>query len=463
MKRQIVKVLQEMGFRDGDRLPSVRTLMKSLGASSATVQAALAELESNGKICKIQGKGCFWGKAPKTQAIPNTPEKGYEKISRGFNRDFAQGYLKPSQPLPLAKELCTRYNVSPSTLRNFLAEKVEHGVLYKQGRRYFFKNNPHKKVNAPLSELIFVTRCNSWGGFNAESERELDFLRLIYKTAGRDKYKLTLFGFNEASGKLIDRSGKPCKLSEHPNAVGAILSTLLVQDARPLLYFFSGVKIPVAVWWEHPIGDVPKSFLRKDNWMFFNSTFGKQPGKEIGKYLLKQGITEAAYFSPYHGSSWSKDRLTGLEESGLVVHPYVDDEFASPWDYKEIARKKVEKYSVDILTRSLEKDKLKALAKRALEFQEKNGKNMPWICVNDEVVGIFMEMEEENNLNIPEPISGPAFIAFDNSVESYLLRIPSYDFNTEALAEQMFYYIANPQAFDGIKKIHHILGNVVEK
>ena len=88
---------------------------------------------------------------------------------------------------------------------------------------------------------------------------------------------------------------------------------------------------------------------------------------------------------------------------------------------------------------------------------------MPWICVNDEVAGIFMEMAEENNMEIPHPNIGPNYIAFDNSMESYLLRIPSYDFNTDALVEQMFYYLSSPSNFDGIKKIHHILGNVVEK
>ncbi len=463
MKQRIIKALLEMNFNDGDQLPSVRALIDSLGTSSATVQAALRELEASGLICKIRGKGCFWGKAPKATRIPQIQEKGIEKLAKAFDRDFAQGFLNPSRPLPLSKELSTRYKVSSATLRKFLAEKVALGLLEKQGRHYHFKTGLYKKDISPLSEIIFVTRCNSWGGFKAESERELDFLRLIYKTAGRDHYKLTLLGFNEASGTLIDRSGMPCNLSEHPNAVGIILSTLLVQNARPLLYFFSNTKIPVAVWWEHPIDSVPRNFLRKDNWLFFNSTFGKQPGKEIGRYLLGLGVTEAAYFSPYHGSSWSRDRLAGIKESGLIVHPYVDDEFSSPWDYKEIARKRNEKFSVEILTRTLEKEKLKKLAEQAISFQAKNGKIIPWICANDEVAGIFMEMVDENELNLPQPDICPTFIAFDNSAESYLLRIPSYDFNTEALAEQMFYYIANPQAFDGIKKIHHILGNVVEK
>ncbi len=463
MKQRIIKALLDMHLDEGDRLPSVRSMIKSFGASSGTVQAALAELESAGKICKIQGKGCFWGKTPLKNTVPFVHETVSEKLAKAFERDFAQGYLKPSQPLPLSKELSARYNVSQGTLRKFLEEKVARGILKKEGRQYVFYRKQQQRDEAPLSELIFVTRCNSWGGFSAESERELDFLRLIYKTAGKNHYKLTLFGINDATGKLIDRSGKPCKLKEHPNAVGAVLSTLLVQNYRPLLTFFADAKFPVAVWWEHPIDAVPKSFLRKDNWIFFNSTFGKTPGKEIGRYLLGLGVTEVGYFSPYHNSSWSKDRLTGLEESGLVVHPYVDAEFASPWDYKQIARKKVEKLSVEIMARSLEKDKLKTLAERALEFQRANSNNMPWICVNDEVAGIFMEMAEENNMEIPQPNIGPTYIAFDNSMESYLLRIPSYDFNTDALVEQIFYYISNPSAFDGIKKIHHILGNVVEK
>ena len=451
-----------MNLKDGDRLPSVRSLIKTFDASSGTVQAALADLEAQSLICKIQGKGCFWGRTPLKNKIPFVHESISEKLAKAFDRDFAQGFLKPSQPLPQSKELSARYNVSQGTLRKFLEEKVMRGILKKEGRHYYFYSRSKKRDSTPLSELIFVTRCNSWGGFTAESERELDFLRLIYKTAGKNHYKLTLFGINDSTGQLIDRSGRPCKLSEHPNAVGAILSTLLVQKFMPLLRFFADAQFPVAVWWEHPIDAVPRSFMRKDNWTFFNSTFGSQPGKEIGRYLLGQGVTEINYFSPYHNSSWSIDRLIGLENSGLCVHPYVDAEFASPWDYKQIARKRVEKHAVETMARNLEMDKLQGLADRATEA-EKHGCAVPWVCVNDEVAGLFMEMAEEKRITLPSPAVGPVLVGFDNSMESYLLRIPSYEFNTEALVEQIFYYIENPAAFDYRKKIHHILGNVVEK
>lgn len=462
MKNTIIQALLKTTHKDGDRLPSVRSIIQSFDTSSGTVQAALAELARRGLICKIQGKGCFWGNAPKQVSVPMVHETALERISRVFDHDFEQGVLKPSQPLPQSKELAQRYNVSQNTLRKFLELKVSQGLLKKEGRQYFFFQSRQFSASAPLSELIFVTRCNSWGGFTAESERELDFLRLVYKTAGRNRFKLTLFGINDETGKLIDRSGNPCKLSDHPNAVGAILSTLLVQKQQTLLDFFANAKFPVAVWWEHPEDKVPKSFLRKSNWTFFNSTFGKNPGAVTGRYLMSLGIQEVNYFSPYHNSSWSKDRLLGLEEAGLQVHSYIDAEFASPWDYKELARKEVEKYSVESFARNLEKQKLRSFAERAIA-DRKGMPSIPWICVNDEVAGIFLEMAEDKLIEIEQPAKGPALIGFDNSMESYLLRLPSYDFNTEALVEQIFYYISNPSAFNNKKKIHHILGNVVEK
>ncbi|MCQ2091017.1 MAG: GntR family transcriptional regulator [Fibrobacter sp.] len=452
MKKRIIQTLLQTEHKDGDRLPSVRTIISTYNVSSGTVQAALKDLAKQSKIYRIQGKGCFWGSEPPLNNTPEVKLTIIEKLAANFENDFERGYLKPNQALPQGKELAARYNVSQNTLRKFLSGKVEEGILSKNGRHYYFSRKEVSERTRPISELIFVTRCNSWGGFTAESEREMDFLRLVYKTAGANQYKLILLGINEATGQLIDRNGNICKLSDFPNAIGAILSTLLVQNFQPMLHFFASVKYPVAVWWEHPETAVPKVFLKKDNWTFFNSTFGKKPGVEMGKFLKKRGINEVNYFSPYHNSSWSQDRMTGLVEAGIKVHAYVDNEFASPWDFKEIARKSEEKHFVDSHARFLVKKKLNALVKKA----EADKNDFINVCVNDEVAELIIEMKESSN-NVPH------LIAFDNSMESYLLRLPSFDFNTEALVEHMFYYIENPSGFGQNKKIHHILGNVVEK
>ena len=218
------------------------------------------------------------------------------------------------------------------------------------------------------------------------------------------------------------------------------------------LKILANVRYPVAVWWEHPLQALPERYLHKENWTFFNSTFGPGPGKEMGKYLLSRGVHDVAFFSPYHDSSWSIERLEGLREIGLSVMDCTDDEFASPWDYKQIARKKVEKHSVEAYARELLKQKMVDILKKC-DYEQ-----IPIVCVNDDVASTLLELHEEGCIG---PL-GQIF-AFDNSAESYLLRLPSYDFNTQALVDRMFYSLVNRDAFRMQHRIQQVLGQVVEK
>ena len=457
MREEIEKIITALPHKDGDRLPSVRSLMKAYGISSGTVQAALRNLEKEKLICRIQGKGCFWAhdgnvNIYERNAAPQVRETAYEKLDRLFREDWDRGAFRLDEPLPLMKELAQRYNTSQAVLRKFLNEKVQQGALTRTGRVFNFIRKKETATERPLSEIIFVTRCNSWGGFTAESEREMDFLRMVYKKAGAEHYKLILLGINENSGKLIDRSGKTRKLSDFQNAVGAILSTLLVMEPLKLLQMFTGVKYPVAIWWEHPPANIPARYLQRENWTFFNSTFGTAPGIEMGKYLIAHGINQVAFFSPYHNSSWSIDRLEGLRQAGMNVLGYTDSEFASPWDFKQIARGKVEKHSVEAYARELLKQKMEPI------LRDRDYRQIPIVCVNDDVASVLLEMHEEGRIG---PLGD--IYSFDNSAESYLLRLPSYDFNTQALVEHMFFCIANTDAFRMQRRIQQILGNVVEK
>lgn len=46
-------------LQDGDRLPAVRTLAKEIGINHNTIQKAFAQLEREGMITSIGGKGSF--------------------------------------------------------------------------------------------------------------------------------------------------------------------------------------------------------------------------------------------------------------------------------------------------------------------------------------------------------------------------------------------------------------------
>ena len=457
MRKELALILERLPHKDGDRLPSVREIMKVYRTSSNTVQAALHTLEREGKICRIQGKGCFWtpegiGKIYASDIAPAIRETAIEKVERLFREDWERGFFKIDEDLPLMKELSIRYNISQAIIRKFLNQQESSGILERVGRHYSFTRKDDARPDTALSEIIFVTRCNSWGGFTAESEREMDFLRMVYKKAGAEHYKLILLGLNETTGMLIDRSGKPRKLTDFRNAVGAVLSTLLVMEPKKLLHLFAEVQYPVAVWWEHPVQALPERFLHKENWAFFNSTFGPGPGKEMGKYLLSRGVHDVAFFSPYHNSSWSIERLEGLREMGLIVVDYTDNEFASPWDYKQIARGKVEKHSVESYARELLKRKMISILKDRAYGQ------IPIVCVNDDVASALLELQEEGRVGTLGTL-----YAFDNSAESYLLRLPSYDFNTQALVDRMFYSLVNRDAFRMQHRIQQVLGQVVEK
>lgn len=448
MKEEIVKALLQSVHADGDKLPPVRHLMKAMNAASATVQRALHELSSHKLIYTIPGKGCFWGTPPsRTVSLQNIPQ---DSLSQKFQSDIRSGIFSLQEPLPSQKELAARYRVSNFRIRQFLQNKLDEGLLVREGKgRYFF---PKQEERLAEAEILLVTRSTSWGEFIPASEREMDFIRYVYRFGAKKRFRLKLLGFDEKSERFVDRNGNIRKIADYPNAAGIVLSTMLMENPLSPLYRFKDIRIPVSIWWEHPKESLPGNFPKRDDWAFFNSSFGKGPGVSLGRYLLKKGFTSAAYISPYHASSWSKDRLQGLKESGLRIHAFTDSKFASPWDFRQMASKQGPKFSVELRAKLCEKEILKSLVQNI-------GEETAWIPANDEIAGILRELEEEKA--IPEI---PYMVAFDNSVESYLLRLDSFDFNTESLVEQMFFHLelGKNDPFHG-ERLREISGKVVEK
>lgn len=59
IKRQILRAILSSELLPGDTLPSLRGLAKELKVGVLTVNRAYAELENEGYIENVQGKGCF--------------------------------------------------------------------------------------------------------------------------------------------------------------------------------------------------------------------------------------------------------------------------------------------------------------------------------------------------------------------------------------------------------------------
>lgn len=81
IKDQIQDAIMRDEMNEGDILPSIRQLAGDLRISVITTTRAYAELEQEGYIINVQGKGCFV--APKDTELIR--EQLLRKIEDGFN------------------------------------------------------------------------------------------------------------------------------------------------------------------------------------------------------------------------------------------------------------------------------------------------------------------------------------------------------------------------------------------
>ena len=81
IKEQVKQHILNGELKEGDMLPSIRQLAADLKLSVMTTTRAYAELEQEGYIVTVQGKGCYV--APKDSELIR--EQLLRKIEDGFN------------------------------------------------------------------------------------------------------------------------------------------------------------------------------------------------------------------------------------------------------------------------------------------------------------------------------------------------------------------------------------------
>ncbi|MGN1203227.1 MAG: GntR family transcriptional regulator [Eubacterium sp.] len=59
IKEQIIMLINTGVYKSNDQLPSIRSLSKELNINVNTIKHALTELESDGVVYSVQGKGIF--------------------------------------------------------------------------------------------------------------------------------------------------------------------------------------------------------------------------------------------------------------------------------------------------------------------------------------------------------------------------------------------------------------------
>lgn len=439
LAEDIKKKILDVGFKDGDKMPSVRQMAKKMHLSVTTVHKVYKELAHEGVVKLVQGKGCFWGSVPSIVVEPEADSCAL--IEKNFLADLESGYLDAFGALPLCKELSIRYDFSPYFIKKFLSQKVEQGVLRRSGRKFYFnEERPVTKKNY----ILFVHRCDEQGRLKIESERESGVFQELTSISAEQKIEVRFIGFHERSNQFYRADGEKFTIRNDRRCLGVFLSTWLVEDAVKLFSHFAAFENPISVWWEYAPDDVPLSARNKKKWAFYNVAFGKEAGLIVGKHLKKKKLGVVHYVSPYHASYWSKARLFGLQEAGLEVVELVDERFASPFDMMEEADKKGvdrQQFLNEIMESLLEKASVEN-----------------FVCSNDWVATTLIDLFRAKKL--PQPY----VMGFDDTIESYRYVFDSFAFNAGTMVREALYHIVSPTIYaEHRRQMQTPLGRVVEK
>ncbi|HKR52644.1 MAG TPA: GntR family transcriptional regulator [Pseudonocardiaceae bacterium] len=107
----------------GSAVPSETSLAAEFGVVRNTVRRALAELEREGLIVTVPGRGRVVGEPVGTIIA------GYRRIADELRQQITSGELVPGQRVPSEAELMRRYGVSRGTARQGLALLEAAGLV----------------------------------------------------------------------------------------------------------------------------------------------------------------------------------------------------------------------------------------------------------------------------------------------------------------------------------------------
>lgn len=109
IKRQILRAILNFELLPGDTLPSLRALAKDLKVGVLTVNRAYTELENEGYIENLQGKGCFVAEKSSDLIKQHLIDEATKKMSQAISEAKKAGN-SDEEILALFKQCIRRIN-----------------------------------------------------------------------------------------------------------------------------------------------------------------------------------------------------------------------------------------------------------------------------------------------------------------------------------------------------------------
>lgn len=361
------------------------------------------------------------------------------RLSERIRTQIGIGALASGQWLPAPKDSAREHGIHPSTVRRAYGLLEAKGVLQRQGRGW--------KVSLPepigsngAGLLLCIGAQDERGNLRMDSDREWEFWREIQAEAVRCGLVPRLMPWNG-------------RLSVPEGALGAVVSTWHLPDSTPLLDGLMRAGLPAAVWVANHEILPGKRYRQARTLWFHDQAFGKEAGLVMGRHVSGLGHRKIAWISPFHGSSWSRNRLAGLRK-GLSAEPGIElfeavGPWVSEWDvqkdvhldpqvlgridlggidcHRELAR--IAYPLVEAVTRQRSLESFGPRLQEALD----SGATL-WVAGSDLAALWCLHWLDGKGVRVPEDLS---LAAFDDTREATRLGLASLRFDVQGMGRAM--------------------------
>lgn len=427
---------------------------------------AVALLRDEGTLVTRQGRGIHLADGTRPPQPGGVVSEGYQwqRVEAQLAEDISNGRY-PGM-LPSYKELQANYRVSYRTLKKALSSLAQRGVLSPDHRRYR-PSRPHRQ--RARNTVVLIAGGTEDGELQFYTQRTHDNLRAFesycsranvsLKTLSWDSSESRLFAMRTAAGR--DETRRSCT-----SALGFAVwtSSFTQEQLDTLLRFLNQFKRPVAILFEGALLSASAVLDSRIPLKQFAVAASSRDGWQVGRFLYDLGHRRVAYVSPLHDSAWSRLRLKGLRESFAMagspegVLAFTDTQpprFGERGVLHDIdgtvlvedasALTTISQYVQSmrhqltvLIQRETYRDTLRKLVLQAIEHREVTA----WIAANDNFAIECIEFLRHRGIDVPGGIS---VVGFDDSMEGFLRKLTSYNYNDVSALHAMLEHILHPR------------------
>lgn len=455
------------------RLPSVRQLARGIGVSHVSILKALERLRAAGTVAVSQGRGIRLADSdPPGNSEAGAPprRRRWQQLVTQLEHDILNGVYTEGTDLPSRKQLAIRYGVCHRTLHKALADLVNNRALVPHGKSLTV---PLPSSGHPHGTVVLVARETTGPELEMLGSRTHDRLRTVESECARLGLNIEMFPFTyargaAASGELLDDH---VRTNVSGTVLGYLIWTLGINDTalQALLAHARHRDRPVALLDELGCVSLTPAQQHGGAVRVLPIATSARAGSNVCRYLLSLGHRHIAYISPFHRTQWSRNRLAGLRHTfaraGLpdAVRAYTlsrtkrINEFLAPDDPD---RRALDLHLADLLhqttrrtlartlqafrrtlTRNMEYEERREFLRPLLDNALSESATTAWVGCSDDVAIQCLDYLRDHDRAVPHDIS---VLGFDDTVEAFVNRLTSYNFNMPAITRAMIRHVLYP-------------------